>query len=456
MCTTAGNLKPRIKYVIHAVGSNACETNKRQDCFDLVESMVLCGLEYAEHVLNSASIAVPAISSGIFGVPKIDVAQALYQAAMKFDETKPTFVKVVQLVNLDRDVTELINRDFAWWFGGARNMCVTTECRTTIPQRSAVRQGQGGTVDGDMGTNMKYAIGGDSLLVRRSKKKEYIPEKFTYFWRCQSPFSQHFKCEFVIDGRMYNCTEKWIMQQKCTVFGQLELAEKIMQMEDSKAMKRATSGKSIPNFSQSIWDRYSYGIVHEGNMHKFAQNLELYLALKGTKGTSLVEASPCDIVGGCGCREHEPAAKQRETWRGFNLLGEILTEVRDELMANRLQSGEGDILAVGLSIKPVTDFGELQRKCPEARIFIDYLKKGTHPTDQKWRRRLEHDAQNFFMRDRKLWHRQESTGRRHSFQEAMIQLVVLISERKDILNVFHGLIHLGFDKSYQAVSRVYF
>jgi len=61
-------------------------------------------------------------------------------------------------------------------------------------------QGQGEAEDGNLGT----AIGGESLLVRRSKKKEYlyIPEKFTYFWRCESPFSPHFKCEFVIGGRM--------------------------------------------------------------------------------------------------------------------------------------------------------------------------------------------------------------------------------------------------------------
>jgi len=52
-------------------------------------------LEYAEYVLNSASIAVPAISSGIFGVPKIDVAQVIYQAILKFDETEPRFVKTV-------------------------------------------------------------------------------------------------------------------------------------------------------------------------------------------------------------------------------------------------------------------------------------------------------------------------------------------------------------------------
>jgi len=56
----------------------------------------------------------------------------------------------------------------------------------------------------------------------------------------------------VINGRLYNGTEKWMMQQKCIVFGQLELAEKIMRMEDPKAMKRATQRGGIPNFSQSI------------------------------------------------------------------------------------------------------------------------------------------------------------------------------------------------------------
>jgi len=83
-CTAASYLKPRIKYVIHAVGPKAHENN-RQDCFDLVQSTVLCGLEYTKHVLNPASTAVPAISSGIFEVPQIKVAKALYQAVLKFD-----------------------------------------------------------------------------------------------------------------------------------------------------------------------------------------------------------------------------------------------------------------------------------------------------------------------------------------------------------------------------------
>jgi len=217
------------------------------------------------------------------------------------------------------------------------------------------------------------------------KKNEYTPEKFTYIEPYNSPFSQQFECEFVIDGRLYNCAEQWMMQQKCMLFGQLEMAEKIMLMEDPKAMKRATERGKIPNYDQSIWDKYSCEIVHEGNTHKFAQNLVLYLALKSTVGTTLVETSPYDLVWGCGCREYESAAKQRKTWRGLNLLGEILTEVRDELVAERDRPHDGDVLAMGLSREPVADFGEWQRE-------------GTVPSDQKWRRRLKQDAQK-----RPLW-----------------------------------------------------
>jgi len=243
---------------------------------------------------------------------------------------------------------------------------------------------------------------------------------------------------------------------KCIVFGQLELAEKIVQIEDPKTIKRAAKGRGIPNFILCIWDRHSYGIVHEGNMHKFAQNIELYLLLKCTIGTTLVEASQYDVVWGCGCREHEPAAQQKETWNCLNLLGEILTEVRDELISERTELTDDGVLAGGWSLEPITDFGELQRSCPEARVFIDYLKKGILPTDQKRRLKLEHDVDNFFMKDGKLWHRQESNGRRQNFEVAMIQLVVPVSQRNDVMNSIHWLGHLGFDKCYLAVARAYF
>jgi len=109
-----------------------------------------------------------------------------------------------------------------------------------------------------------------------NKKKEYAPESFTCFEKYASPFSEHLECKFTIDDRSYSSVVQWMMQQKSIMFGHGELAERIMQMDDPKEMKRA--GRNIPNFDKSAWDEYSYDVVYIGNTHIFAQNLELYLA----------------------------------------------------------------------------------------------------------------------------------------------------------------------------------
>lgn len=43
-------------------------------------------------------------------------------------------------------------------------------------------------------------------------------------------------------------------------------------------------------------------------------------------------ASPIDTIWGIGLSEKDKRAWNKETWRGQNLLGEILTKVRDKLL----------------------------------------------------------------------------------------------------------------------------
>jgi hypothetical protein len=60
--------------------------------------------------------------------------------------------------------------------------------------------------------------------------------------------------------------------------------------------------------------------------------LKKFLLQTGT--TSLVEASANDGIWGIGLSIKNPAITDERNWKGLNLLGKILTSVRDELRAS--------------------------------------------------------------------------------------------------------------------------
>ncbi len=82
-----------------------------------------------------------------------------------------------------------------------------------------------------------------------------------------------------------------------------------------------------------MWRKHREAIVLVGSRAKYQQNPTLLAALLATSGTTLVEASPFDRVWGIGLGVNNPKALDRKNWRGQNLLGQILTTLRDELAA---------------------------------------------------------------------------------------------------------------------------
>jgi len=83
---------------------------------------------------------------------------------------------------------------------------------------------------------------------------------------------------------------------------------------------------------ESIEDRGgSIHAVVRGNQAKFGQHPELADFLRRTGAKVLVEASPFDRIWGIGIgRTHEDVARPGR-WRGLNLLGFALMDVREEL-----------------------------------------------------------------------------------------------------------------------------
>lgn len=64
MHTSAGNLSPKVKYVIHAVGPRASEFSDAAKLFQALRQTFINCLEYANDTLHISSVSIPAISSG--------------------------------------------------------------------------------------------------------------------------------------------------------------------------------------------------------------------------------------------------------------------------------------------------------------------------------------------------------------------------------------------------------
>ena len=154
---------------------------------------------------------------------------------------------------------------------------------------------------------------------------------FTFFWRADSPFSQWHRSSFTVDGTTFTYAEQYMMHAKAMLFGDIEIAEQILATDSPREQK--SLGRKVRGFDQSVWERERENIVRTANRAKFTQNEGLRQKLMATGDTELVEASPVDRIWGVGLAADDPRITRRETWRGLNLLGKILTELRDELRA---------------------------------------------------------------------------------------------------------------------------
>lgn len=142
-------------------------------------------------------------------------------------------------------------------------------------------------------------------------------------------FSQWFPAPFEVDGVRYATAEHWMMAEKARLFADEAALAKVFAKDDPAAAKAA--GRTVRGFDEAIWQRHRFGIVVAGNLAKFGQHPALAAFLAGTGDRVLVEASPVDAVWGIGLAADDPGAHDPDRWRGANLLGFALMDVRARL-----------------------------------------------------------------------------------------------------------------------------
>lgn len=166
-----------------------------------------------------------------------------------------------------------------------------------------------------------------------------IDSPHIYFWGHQpskngtitkSCLSQWWPCEFKDDsGNTYSSTEQWMMAEKARVFSDHKILEEILGTRNPKEAKEL--GRKVALFDNEVWNKRSYDIVVEGNLLKFSQNKELKDYLLSTEDAIIVEASPYDKIWGIGMKQDDEGVEDPKNWKGENLLGFALMEVRDLL-----------------------------------------------------------------------------------------------------------------------------
>jgi ribA/ribD-fused uncharacterized protein len=173
--------------------------------------------------------------------------------------------------------------------------------------------------------NERYEERLPEILQKRLSLLNDKPEQFYFFGETSSPFSQwhpasfeaitwlwprdakrldYLAGEFPADTQRYSSAEQFMMYHKAILFLDRDIAREIMATDDVRKIKAL--GREVKNYEQDVWEFYRADIVWEGNLAKF------------------------------GLHRSDEKAQQRNTWQGLNLLGEILTGIREELVASKI------------------------------------------------------------------------------------------------------------------------
>ena len=160
---------------------------------------------------------------------------------------------------------------------------------------------------------------------------------FLFFWGDKATathagrwvLSQWWPASFEVDSISYSHAEVYLMCEKARLFRDNDMCEQILNAEHPAQAKDL--GRRVRGFEESVWMAKRYEIAIRGNLAKFSQNDDLLRYLLSTAPRVLAEASPRDSVWGIGLSERDGLASRPSEWKGRNLLGFALMDVRERL-----------------------------------------------------------------------------------------------------------------------------
>lgn len=142
--------------------------------------------------------------------------------------------------------------------------------------------------------------------------------------------SNWYLSDFQADGVSFSSMEQYMMYRKARLFDDKPVADEIMSTDNVGKIKAL--GRKVAGYDDVIWGGMRQVIVYNGLLEKFRQNEALRKMLLETGTCVLAECAVMDRIWGIGLGMHDDDRFSMGKWRGQNLLGFALMEVREQML----------------------------------------------------------------------------------------------------------------------------
>ena len=148
------------------------------------------------------------------------------------------------------------------------------------------------------------------------------------FYSLNSVFSNFHASNVTIEGPTYSCNEQYFQYAKALLFGDNSTDLNILKETDP--YKNNSLDNKVNGYRKPLWEQKAYNILKRVNEEKCTINHDAKQALLNTGTRRIGEASP-DHLYGTGIIISSPTATDTSKRIGKNWMGQILTEIRDEM-----------------------------------------------------------------------------------------------------------------------------
>lgn len=156
------------------------------------------------------------------------------------------------------------------------------------------------------------------------------------FYGRHSKFSNHHLCTFMVGDICFNSIEQYLAYKRANIANDPVLAQEALNAVDPVDCKRILT--SLKNASsENTWLEKRHDVLFSGLYAKFTQNQSLLSYLMDSENRQLGEASR-DPTWGIGMTLTDKRVLEVTQWKGGNLLGKTLMEVRQDIFSSIYQS----------------------------------------------------------------------------------------------------------------------